>query len=40
MFSLFIRFMTNSIYKLVAFILNMEGIDTENWPDKLVNYIK
>ena len=35
----FIKLLGNSIYKLVAFILNLEGIDTTNWPDRLMDYI-
>lgn len=34
----FIKLLGNSIYKLIAFILTLEGIDTTEWPDRLMDY--
>ena len=35
---LFIKLLGNGIYRLVAFILKLEGIETSNWPDRLMDY--
>ena len=35
---LFIKLLTNSIYKLVTFILRLDGVDTTGWPDRLMDY--
>ncbi len=37
MFAWIVKSLTNNIFRLVVAILTNEGINTEGWPDRLID---